>query len=241
MPSMPEDRFSRTFGASCRSTLRGSPSAIFRPKFSTSSRSTTASERVHDVLDPDDRDAASRERRGSSRRARRIRSRSARRRSRRGAAARGSAASARASSRRLRSSSVSVPARRLASGRSPVCSSTRPHMSAHLGDRCRSRQCVAPTSRFSKTVRFAKGCGIWNERAMPARARACGEVAGDVLARRGGSRRNPAAATPAIRLKSEDFPAPFGPMMPSAAPSSISRSIPSATTTEPKAFDRRSS
>jgi hypothetical protein len=40
---------------------------------------------------------------------------------------------------------------------------------------------------------------------------------------------------PVIRLKSEDLPAPFGPMMPSASPSCTSREMSSATTTAPKA------
>ena len=43
-------------------------------------------------------------------------------------------------------------------------------------------------------------------------------------------------SAPAIRLKSDVLPAPFGPMMPSAVPSATARSMPSATSTEPKAL-----
>src|SRR5271170_216762 len=46
---------------------------------------------------------------------------------------------------------------------------------------------------------------------------------------------------PAIRLKREVLPAPFGPMTPSAAPSGNWRSISSATLTDPKALLRLSS
>ena len=75
---------------------------------------------------------------------------------------------------------------------------------------------------------------------MPARARACGGSARDVLPSRR-MRAGIGRSAPAIRLKSDDLPAPFGPMMPSAAPASTPRSILSATTTEPKAFDSFSS
>src|SRR5262245_24833071 len=44
----------------------------------------------------------------------------------------------------------------------------------------------------------------------------------------------PGARSPAIRLNSVVFPAPFGPMMPSASPCMTSRSIASAALTEPK-------
>ena len=36
------------------------------------------------------------------------------------------------------------------------------------------RPWMAATSRFSNTVRFSNGCGIWNERPMPAMQRARG-------------------------------------------------------------------
>src|SRR6187399_2880248 len=48
-------------------------------------------------------------------------------------------------------------------------------------------------------------------------------------------------SAPAIRLKSDVLPAPFGPMMPRAVPSATARSMPSATLTDPKARLRRSS
>ncbi len=47
--------------------------------------------------------------------------------------------------------------------------------------RCREPK-VPATSRFSKTVSFSKGCGIWNVRPMPVRQRAIGGCPGDLLA-----------------------------------------------------------
>ena len=67
------------------------------------------------------------------------------------------------------------PAGALALSISPV--STR--ISAQRSDTSASRwrEPKAPaTSRFSKTVSFSKGCGIWNVRPMPDRQRAIGGV-----------------------------------------------------------------
>ena len=177
-------------------------------------------ERMDDVLDPDDGDAWSRgylDGATSSPHSPSVSppAISSRRRSR------GSVASARASSSRFRSSRVSVPARRLASGRSPVRSRIDAQESTASLSRRRPAK-AAPTSRFSNTVRLTNGCGIWNERAIPARARACGDARVVYPRRRGRTVPPSGRSAPAMRLKSEDLPAPFGPMMPSAAPASPS-------------------
>ena len=122
-------------------TARGSPSAILRPKLSTTSRSTTASSActtcsIQTIVMPRGVDVADRRDQVV-----RIRSRSGRRRSRRAAAAAARVASARASSSRLRSSSVSEPAERLAAASRPVRSrivgaARRPPRAS----RCRGRE-----------------------------------------------------------------------------------------------------
>ena len=175
-------------------TACGSPSAILRPKFEHDEPVDHGEQRMHDVLDPDDRDAALRGCRGwcptSSSHSPSVSPPAISSSSRR----RGSVASARASSSRLRSSSVSVPARRFGerqqAGALRGCrrSARRPRA------RALSRPCVAPTSRFSNTVRFSKGCGIWNDRPMPARRARCGGARGDVAAVEADACRSPAAA-----------------------------------------------
>src|SRR6185295_18141821 len=72
---------------------------------------------------------------------------------------------------------------------------------------------------------------------MPARARS--RAAKRVMSRPSSLMLPPSGrSAPAIRLKSDDLPAPLGPMIPRAVPASIARSTLSATTTEPKDFDR---
>ena len=62
-----------------------------------------------------------------------------------------------------------------------------------------------------------EGCGIWNERPMPAMQRARG---GACVMSWPSKRTVPLSgrSSPVIRLNSVDLPAPFGPMMPSASP-----------------------
>ena len=80
------------------------------------------------------------------------------------------------------------------------------------------------------------GCGIWNERAMPARQRRSG--VSRVMSRPSNSTRPESGATvPVIMPNSVVLPAPFGPMMPSASPSPSERSMPFATTTAPKRLE----
>ena len=96
---------------------------------------------------------------------------------------RGSVASARASSSRLRSSSVS-DAGRLVGARQQMPVSLEDVGAAVARPRASRLPLpkAAATSRFSNTVRFSNGCGIWYERPMPARQRCCGGVARDVAA-----------------------------------------------------------
>ena len=130
----------------------------------------------------------------------------------------GSVASARASSSRLRCSSDRLPAGALA------CRSARSRPGFRRSDpttsASRRRDPKAPaTSRFSNTVSFSKGCGIWKVRPMPDRAARHRRHARHVAAVESGCVPLSAAILPVIRLNSVDLPAPFGPMMPSASPS----------------------
>ena len=161
--------------------MRGSPSAIFLPKFRTISRSTTARSActtcsIHTIVTPPPAHVADRrdqraafglgqpagdlveeqDARLGGERARKLQALALEQRQRAGAAI----------------------GERQQAGPSRIS----PQRSRRLPNSPRSLPCVAPTRRFSKTVMLAKGCGIWNERAMPARARACGERGGDVAA-----------------------------------------------------------
>ncbi len=73
---------------------------------------------------------------------------------------------------------------------------------------------------------------------MPAWQRRC--ASSRVMSRPSSSTSPPSAARlPAIRLNKVDFPAPFGPMMPTASPAATLKSMPSAALSEPKDLERR--
>src|ERR1700751_544018 len=147
----------------------------------------------------------------------------------------GSVASARASSSRLRCKRPRLPAGWLARSTRPVFTRMSAQRSLISASRLPEPKAAA-TSRFSKTVSFSKGCGIWNVRPMPAVHRAMGGVRVMSLPE---NRIAPVSATrlPAIRLNMVDLPAPFGPMMPRASPSLTSKVTASATFSAPKLFD----
>ena len=70
-----------------------------------------------------------------------------------------------------RRSSGRRPARRACRRGRQVARLPLPSPARRRGRRCRR---WAPTAMFSRTVRLAKGCAIWNVRAMPRAARSCG-------------------------------------------------------------------
>src|SRR5687767_8783990 len=75
---------------------------------------------------------------------------------------------------------------------------------------------------------------------MPRRLRRCGFMR--VTSAPAKAMRPPSGATsPVIRLKSVDFPAPFGPMTASASPSATDSVMPSATLSAPYDLSTRSS
>src|ERR1700733_10716113 len=151
----------------------------------------------------------------------------------------GPLAKARASSSRLRPSKLSVPARRLAKGSKPVRWRMSPQASTTCASRC-WRPWMAATRRFSNTVRFSNGRGIWNERPMPPMQRARGGVRVMSLPSKCTVPVS-GRSTPVMRLNSVDLPAPFGPMMPSASPRATSSATPSTALSEPNDRARLSS
>src|SRR5262249_42464735 len=95
-------------------------------------------------------------------------------------------------------------------------------------------------SRFSNTVMFANGCGIWYERPRPSRERACGA---SLVTSAPANRMRPlsGARSPGIRLNMVDLPAPFGPITASASPASTLRLRLSVALSAPKDFETLSS
>ena len=154
---------------------------------------------------------------------------------------RGSVASARASSSRLRSSSVSVPARRLASG-------SKPGLLEHAVRICPTTSAIVPVPAMRRADQQVLEDRQLRERlrdleraAMPARRARLRRGRGDVLSREAdhaGIRRQRAGD----QVEQRDFAgAVRADDAKRRAFARSSRSIPSATTTEPKALERRSS
>src|SRR5206468_3077995 len=94
-----------------------------------------------------------------------------------------------------------------------------------------------PMSTLSSTVRPLNTRTPWKVRAMPSAARRC---AGRPLTSEPERRIVPPSAgtTPEMRLTSVVFPAPFGPMRPSARPWTMPRSTRSTAVTPPNRFVR---
>ena len=177
-----------------------------------------------------------------SRRARRIRPRSARRRSRRAGGAAGRVGQRAGQFEPLAVEQGERAGTAIGQGDAGRCARRMSaQASATSASRCRGRR-TAATSRFSNTVRFSKGCGIWNERPMPARQRAHRRRLRDVAAVEADAAAIRLEMSPVIRLNSVDLPAPFGPMMPSASPGlHVEGSRRPSTLRAPKLFDTRSS
>ncbi len=86
---------------------------------------------------------------------------------------------------------------------------------------------------FSRALNSSNSVMIWNERATPLPAIACGAIpATSSPSRR--MRPRLGFTRPVSTLKNVVLPAPFGPMMPCSSPSVTSRSISSSTTRSPK-------
>src|SRR5271165_6264095 len=144
---------------------------------------------------------------------------------------RGSVASTRTSSSFLRAPSGSS-----AAGASSHCVS--PARSNQRRARAESPRPLSwpnssATSTFSRTLKLAKGCGIWKLRAMPRRQRTLG--LSRVMSRPSRWMWPPEGSrAPEMMLKSVVLPAPFGPMRHKISPLNASNETPSSTTSPPK-------
>src|SRR5437588_8773250 len=134
---------------------------------------------------------------------------------------RGSVASARAISNRLRPGVPRVPARWWARAAKPVNSRTR-IVAARAAAR-RGWRRKAPAMALSRMVISSNVAGTWWVRARPSRACASGNAR--VTSAPLNTTEPPVGgSSPARQLKKVDFPAPFGPMMPTISPSFTRRS-----------------
>ena len=87
--------------------------------------------------------------------------------------------------------------------------------------------------QFSRTLNPASGCTIWCARAIPWRATMLGALP-VISAPSNLMRPELGVVTPLIRLKTVDFPAPFGPIRPRSSPALRLKLRPPTASTPPK-------
>ena len=141
---------------------------------------------------------------------------------------------------------LSAMARASSSRRCSTWVSSRGSFSAFAPSSTCSRQSIARsvaraasppkssgTRTFSSTVRLAKGCGSWNVRARPSRARRCGL---SPSSGRPSSMTLPScwAKSPLMQLTKVLLPEPFGPISPSRSPARSVMSTSWSATKPPK-------